>query len=204
MLRARTKQFHLHGACLILGLKQLEFLHSQLFSMTHSGSSNSSWYDEHLSHSILPPPSSPAYRNRSVSGTDTDLPWPWNDSIASDSSLHSPSRNSQLPLPKAKGGEDHPRYNPRKVRCSFCGNFGHSLMNCRQRFDLHQQKMVSHCEKGYHKPHLHDCEELWRCEWCLMHLKTSYVKRWYPREFDYEIEKVRAQKRKNLLHYAQA
>lgn len=199
MKRARIKQFHLHGACLILGLKQLEFLHSQLFSMSSSDS-----HDERISSASLHHSCNPAYGDRSVSSADLDLPWVRNDSIHSSRDLHSDRRYDRMVPSSQEGEHDHPRYNPRKVKCSYCGSRGHSLMNCRQRFELHQLRMQTHCEKGYHKPHLHDCEELWRCEWCLMHLKTSYVKKWYPREFDFEIEKVREQKRKNLLHYAQA
>lgn len=110
----------------------------------------------------------------------------------------------RLPSPRIRDRtrDHHPKYNPSATKCSFCKEYGHSLMNCWKRMEYHWLRMDTHCKHGYHKPHLHDCEDLWRCEWCLMHLKTSYVKKYYPREYDYEIEKVRFQKAANLQRYS--
>lgn len=116
------------------------------------------------------------------------------------------STDAQLPYrPTATVGATtttHPRYDPYSVKCSFCKEYGHSLMNCWTRLRHHWSRMDTHCKHGYHKPHLHDCEDLWRCEWCLMHLRTSYVKKFYPREYDYELEKVKEQKAANLARYS--
>lgn len=98
--------------------------------------------------------------------------------------------------------DDHPVYNPERVICSFCRSRGHSLMNCFERMKLHRLRMETHCKHGWHKPHLHDRLDLWRCEWCLMHLKTSYVKRWYPDAFDSERKKTAAQLARNLARYS--
>lgn len=112
--------------------------------------------------------------------------------------------SAQLPIRKSPHNrrQNHPKYDPSSVRCSFCREYGHSLMNCWKRMEYHWLRMDTHCKHGYHKPHLHDCEDLWRCEWCLMHLKTSYVREFYPREYDYEIKKVREQKTANLQRYS--
>lgn len=114
------------------------------------------------------------------------------------------SAGAQLPVRKSnhRRDQEHPKYDPDSVRCSFCKEYGHSLMNCWTRMRHHWLRMDTHCKKGYHKPHLHDCDDLWRCEWCLMHLRTSYVEEFYPREYDYEREKVRTQKAVNLARYS--
>lgn len=119
------------------------------------------------------------------------------------------SLRSTGPLPRDQGERDeqstgaiHPRFRPSFTKCTYCKQYGHSLKNCFQRMEHHWSRMKSHCEHGYHKPHLHDCEELFRCEWCLMHLRRSYVREFYPRTYDYEIQKVREQRAKNLQAYA--
>lgn len=122
----------------------------------------------------------------------------------SDTTLHQSSDTDQ-DLQEHHGGDkpdDHPIYHPERVRCSFCGSRGHSLMNCFERMKLHHRRMDSHCKHGWHKPHLHDRLDLWRCEWCLTHLKTSYVKRWYPEAFDTEMRKTAAQLARNLARYS--
>lgn len=118
-------------------------------------------------------------------------------------SLHLPRRPHSLRSSETTDEDsEHPRYNPGATRCDFCKHYGHSLMNCEKRFRLHQRKMKECCEHGYHKPHLHDCEDLWRCEWCLMHLHAKYVRKWYPDEYVKELEKVRALRTRLLAKYA--
>lgn len=90
----------------------------------------------------------------------------------------------------------HPRFSPGSVRCSYCHTVGHSLHNCFQRMKHHHEMMRTHCANGFHKPHLHDQVNIWRCEWCLMHLYSSYVKKHYPEHWKYEPRKVIAQREK--------
>lgn len=113
---------------------------------------------------------------------------------------HSRRLDRQLPrLPRTDAV--HPIYRPELVRCKYCTSYGHSLMNCRKRMDHHYEMMEKNCQKGWHKPHLHDRLDLWRCEWCLTHLHESYVKEWYPDSFKWERKRVSEQLRKNLATY---
>lgn len=123
---------------------------------------------------------------------------------STDDDLHQLAR-ARGDLPPHRGdveSGDHPIYRPERVVCSFCGSRGHSLMNCFERMKLHHRRMDSHCKHGWHKPHLHDRIDLWRCEWCLTHLKTSYVRRWYPEAYESERKKTAAQLAKNLARYS--
>lgn len=98
----------------------------------------------------------------------------------------------------------HPVYNPDRVTCSFCKAIGHSLMNCFARMRHHHEMIDLKCKHGYHKPHLHDHPDLFRCEWCLTHLHSDYVRIWYPREYDYEKEKIAEELPRNLARYAES
>lgn len=66
----------------------------------------------------------------------------------------------------------------------------------------HYDMMEKKCRRGFHKPHLHDHLDLFRCEWCLTHLHKDYVRVWYPREYSYERERVSKDILRNLERYA--
>lgn len=80
---------------------------------------------------------------------------------------------SDLPL-------EHPRYNRLRAKCFYCQERGHTLQFCPRRQEDNHWLVEEYCTEGYHHPFLHDSLDIWRCRWCLMHLKTSYVKKWYP------------------------
>lgn len=90
------------------------------------------------------------------------------------------------PLPR---GGKHPVYNPRKDYCLWCKCKGHSLLFCRKRLEHCERMREVNCMHGYHMPHLHDDLEIWRCQWCGTHLKSSYVKFNYPNTYAFEREK---------------
>lgn len=93
-----------------------------------------------------------------------------------------------LPPPSLPGG-DHPIYNPKKDKCMWCKQRGHSLLFCRERLEHCERMRELNCCKGYHMPHLHDDLEIWRCQWCGTHLKASYVRYNYPNTYAFEREK---------------
>lgn len=83
----------------------------------------------------------------------------------------------------------HPVYKPSETRCAYCSDYGHSVLNCRERLE-NAEKLTKHfCVRGWHLPHLHDGLDIWRCRWCSMHLKDDYVWHNYPTVAAKEYEK---------------
>lgn len=97
--------------------------------------------------------------------------------------------DSGCATPPSLPGGGHPIYNPRKDKCMWCKQRGHSLLFCKQRLEHCERMRDVNCCKGYHMPHLHDDVLIWRCQWCGTHMKNSYVKFNYPNTYAFEREK---------------
>lgn len=93
------------------------------------------------------------------------------------------------PLLPPHGRGDHPVFRPEKSKCIWCKQRGHTLLFCSERLKHCERMREVNCCKGYHMPHLHDDVDIWRCQWCGTHMRSSYVRYHYPNTYAFEREK---------------
>lgn len=105
-------------------------------------------------------------------------------------------------VPDRAPDSQHPVFRPNRTKCAFCGEFGHTLLYCRERLELNEGLSRKFCVKGWHLPHLHDDADVWRCQWCSLHLGDNYVWDNYPTVAKEEYAKFKA-RRKMVQKYFQ-